>query len=151
MAWALCRPARPCNCWSAILRSAPPRPSTRRVYFTAEASARNSRWRLTAACSRRPAAQPSEPTAIKPRAEQGAGAAAALVVGLPQRHAQAPDHLQAPDHADQAHVQACVAVHQVAELVRHHALQFGARQAFERAARDGDHRVVGMPSRRRRR
>ncbi len=52
------------RCCPAILRSAPPRPSTCRVYLTAEASARNSRWRDTAACSSRPAAQPSAPTAI---------------------------------------------------------------------------------------
>ena len=78
--------------------------------------------------------------------EQRAGAAAAVFTGLPQRHTQAPDHLQPPDQPDQAHVQARVAMHQVAELMCHHALQLGARQAFERAAGDGDDRIRAAPA-----
>jgi hypothetical protein len=77
---------------------------------------------------------------------QGAGAATSALVGAPQALAQAPDHLQAPDQAHKAHVQPRVAMHDVAELVRDHALQLGARQAFERAAGHHHHRIVGAPA-----
>ena len=78
--------------------------------------------------------------------EKGAGVAPAMLVGAPHRHAQPPDHLQAPHQAHQSHVQAGVAVDDMAELVRHHALQLGPRQALERTPGDHHHGVVGGPA-----
>jgi len=46
-------------------------------------------------------------------------------------------------HADQAHVEAHVAIQDMAELVRDHALQFVAREGFKRSAGYGDGRVTG--------
>jgi hypothetical protein len=63
-------------------------------------------------------------------------------MALAHAAAQVEDHLQPEHHARQPHVQSRVAFAQVAELVRHQALQFVARQVVQRAARDGDHRVV---------
>ena len=56
------------------------------------------------------------------------------------------EHHQPEDPAHEPHVQLHVAVEDVAELVRHHALQFRARQPLQRATRDTDHRVARIRS-----
>ena len=93
------------------------------------------------------ARDPSERThAHQPQSEQRGQAAAATLVGLGQRVAEVVDHLQAPHEADELHVEPNIVVLDVTELVGHHALQLVAREALERAARDGNHGVFGAPS-----
>jgi hypothetical protein len=66
-----------------MARSAPAIPAGLRVNCTAEASARNSRWRQTAAWIRLPKKTPAKPTTIRPNAM--ATTAAAPPPSLPER------------------------------------------------------------------
>jgi hypothetical protein len=73
---------------------------------------------------------------------QSAAAVAAAAADLEHEAAEHRQHQQAEQHADQADVQAHVAVEDMAELVPDHALQLVAGQPRQRAAGDCDHRIV---------
>ena len=74
------------------------------------------------------------------------GRAAAGVVGLDQRVAVAVHQRQAPHQREQLHVEPQVTAMDVAELVRHQALQLVTREPLQRAARHGHHRALGRPA-----
>src|SRR6185436_9175508 len=104
-AWRLAirAPAEDAPIWS----SAPAMPSGLRVNCTLEASARNSRWREAAEEYRHRAL-----------------AVAAAALAAHDEFADRADEHDARQHADHADVEAHVAVQDMAELVRHDALQF---------------------------
>ena len=82
--------------------------------------------------------------------EHDAAAAAAVVAAAPraeQEVADLADEQDAGEHADHLHAEPHVAVEDVAELVRHHALQLVARQRARGALGDGHHRLVGAVAR----
>ena len=88
----------------------------------------------------------------QPHEHDGNASPGALAAGGAARRPGAPaeqhpphqrHHEDAEQQADQAQVEAHVAIDDVAELMGHHPLKFGAVELFEGAAGDGDHRVAG--------
>ena len=127
-------------------------PSGLRVNCTAEASARNSRCRETAALMRLPKNMPTKPSTMNTRPMSSrysdavvlARPAAAAEAGDAQQLAADQAHQQdAVQHADQPQVEPHVAVEDVAELVGDDALQLVARELLGTAARDADDGVAG--------
>ena len=122
-----------------------------RVNCTADASARCSRRRETAACNSRPANAPALPARNTPNAmslmRAALFAAAALVHEAPR---EIGDHAQTEDPRGQAHVDLHVAVEDVTELVTDHRLQLIAVERIERALRHRHGRLVGRVARRER-
>ncbi len=116
---------------------------------TADASASRSRWRATAALIRRLQQHADRADDHEREADHERGGlttvfVAARVAGAAQQ--PAPGDRQHEDAKGQAHqllIQPHVAVQDVAELVRDHALQLRAIEALECAARDRDRRVRG--------
>ena len=71
--WACSDSRREPSCAAPIFCRAPESPSGLRVNCTAEASARNSRWRLTAAWMSRPKKTPTQPRSTSTRPSKGRG------------------------------------------------------------------------------
>src|SRR5450830_1428517 len=142
----LCDGALTCTCWPATLRSTPPSPSLLRVNCTARASARNSRWRDTAAFSARPASQPREPAATmatpgRARKERWPCSSASHMLRPRLKIISSPNTMPASRM-----FRSGIAFTQMAELVGHQALQFIAAQAVERTPGDGHHGIILVPT-----
>jgi hypothetical protein len=127
-------------------------PSGLRVNWTALASARYSRWRETAALIMRPKKTPMYPSSqhVTPASiDRGkhapaatATAAAAATSDFEQKAARECDQQQPEQDADEAGVEPHVAIQNMRELMRDHALQFVTRQSRQRAAGHSDHCVL---------
>ena len=114
-----------------------------RVNCTADASARCSRRRDTAACSRRPATMPTLPAMNTPNAMALSRAGVlAPAAAAHQAQREIGDDPQTEDPRRQAHVDLHVAVEDVAELVTDDRLHLLAAECVERALRDGHRRLV---------
>ena len=78
--------------------------------------------------------------------QHGKTAPAAGIRGLGQPAPKIEDHLQAEDITDQPHVEPRIAVEDVAELMRHHALEFIPGEPLQRTARHRHHTVLLLPA-----
>ena len=119
-----------------------------RVNWTDEASARNSRCRLTAAWMSRPKKNADVADEQQDQAKQRQGVLAAPAPAAARRlQENASDDGEAEDAKDDSHepeVHPHVTVEDMAEFMADDALQFVARQDFHAAARDGDGGVAGL-------